>query len=70
MCVSMVESGKLADGSPDGKQSLPPMDIQNTRGVTSALLAFWGEHKGITPVEPAHSCRSMAFPHINEHEII
>uniref|UniRef100_A0A2H1WFH8 SFRICE_015094 n=1 Tax=Spodoptera frugiperda TaxID=7108 RepID=A0A2H1WFH8_SPOFR len=35
-------AGNRADASPDGKQSRPPKDTQNTRSITSALSAFWG----------------------------
>uniref|UniRef100_A0A2H1WLQ1 SFRICE_034330 n=1 Tax=Spodoptera frugiperda TaxID=7108 RepID=A0A2H1WLQ1_SPOFR len=39
-------AGKPADGSPDGKQSPQPMDTRNTKGVTSAVPAFWRNRIG------------------------
>lgn len=35
----IVQEDKQADGSPDVKQ-LSPIDTHNTKGVTTALLAF------------------------------
>uniref|UniRef100_A0A2H1VUL4 SFRICE_026110 n=1 Tax=Spodoptera frugiperda TaxID=7108 RepID=A0A2H1VUL4_SPOFR len=34
--------GKRVDRSLDDKQSAPPMNTRNTRGITSALPGFWG----------------------------
>uniref|UniRef100_A0A2H1W3L8 SFRICE_020495 n=1 Tax=Spodoptera frugiperda TaxID=7108 RepID=A0A2H1W3L8_SPOFR len=49
-----------ANEAPDGKQSPPPTVTRKTSGVTS---------RGITPVEPAYSCRSLALPHFTINNV-